>query len=372
MRKSKRHAERQTYQLNKPGAFDRFWNAVKSMPRRPWGKYVISAAVTLVAEAAIVLFLLYGPISYFRELIITSAMTTLSHQYYATTFYSEETIQKVLASNKVTDLSSTTEPDSITKQEKENEITVKKISGNGYNGFVMEITDPSWVRLGIPQNFGTKGQKIPTLIKDYGAVAGINAGGFGDANGWGNGGRAIGLVVVDGVTIQEPERGSTHVNVVGFNDKDVLVLGKYAIDEIDDLNLRDACEFTPFLIINGEPAEISGNGGWGVAPRTAIGQRKDGTVIFVVIDGRSIASAGATIKQLQQVLIDEECYNAANLDGGSSTVLYYEEEGGVMNNPSGSDSDGMRFLPNAWLVIDPKTYTPLTDRPPYDSTVTTE
>lgn len=372
MRKSKRHAAKQTYQLDKPGVFEKLWSAVKSMPRRPWGKYIIATFSALAAEAAIVLFLLYGPISYFRELIITSAMTTLSHQYYATTFYSDETIQKVLASNKVTDLSTKTEAESIVKQEKENEITVKKISGSGYNGFVMEITDPSWVRLGIPQNFGTKGQKIPKLIEDYGAVAGINAGGFGDANGWGNGGRAIGLVVVDGVTIQEPERGSSHVNIVGFNEDDVLVLGKYPVNEIEKLHLRDACEFTPFLIINGEPAEISGNGGWGVAPRTAIGQRKDGTVIFVVIDGRSITSAGATIKQLQQVLIDEGAYNAANLDGGSSTVLYYEEEGGVMNNPSGSDSDGMRFLPNAWLVIDPETYDPPTDRPPYNSTVTTE
>ncbi|MBQ6823043.1 MAG: phosphodiester glycosidase family protein, partial [Clostridia bacterium] len=139
--------------------------------------------------------------------------------------------------------------------------------------------------------------------------------------------------------------------------------------EVDSLNLRDACEFTPFLIINGEPTEIKGNGGWGVAPRTAIGQRKDGSVVFVVIDGRSITSAGATMKQLQQVLIEEECYNAANLDGGSSTVLYYTEEGGVMNNPSGSDSDGMRFLPNAWLVIDPEGYEPPTDRPPYDGSI---
>ncbi len=313
-----------------------------------------------------VLFFLYGPISFFRELLITSAMTTLSHQYYATTFYSDETIQAVMDKHKVIDSTLTTDTGSIEKLEKENEIIVRKITGSTFTGFVMEVSDPSWVRLGIPANFGTKGQKIPLLIRDYGAVAGINAGGFGDANGWGNGGRAIGLVVVDGHVVQEPSPYASEVNIVGFNEDDVLVLGSYDVDEWEDLNLRDACEFEPFLIINGEPTEIRGNGGWGVAPRTAIAQRKDGTVLLVVIDGRSIHSAGATIKQLQQVLIEEDAYNAANLDGGSSTVLYYTEEGGVMNNPSGSDSDGMRFLPNAWLVIDPKTYTPPTDRPPYD------
>ena len=370
MRKNKRYAAKHARKLNKPRAFATPWDWFKAMIRRPWGKYAFTAIVAILSEAAIVLFLLYGPINFFRELIITSAMTTLSHQYYASTFYSEETIKEVMDRNKVINPTATTDVDSIVTQKEKNDVMVKKISGSGYNGYVMEISNPEWVRLGIPENFGTKGQKIPHLIKDYGAVAGINAGGFGDANGWGNGGRAIGLVVVDGVTIQDPERGDDEIDVVGFNKDDVLVLGTYERDEIEDLDLRDACEFAPFLIVNGEPAEISGNGGWGVAPRTAIGQRKDGTVLFVVIDGRQISSAGATLKQLQQVLINEEAYNAANLDGGSSTVLYYTKEGGVMNNPSGSDADGMRFLPNAWLVIDPETYTPPTDRPPYDDSIT--
>lgn len=365
MRKSKRYSAKHARKLKKPSLLSKIKRGFLALCHRPWGKYLVTTVSALTVEVVTVLFLLYGPLDYFRELLITSAMTTLSHQYYATTFYSEETIQEVMNRNRVIDPTDTTDAGSIEVDENANEITVKKISGSGYNGFVMEISNPSWVRLGIPENFGTKGQKIPRLIEDYGAIAGINAGGFGDANGWGNGGRAIGMVVVDGVMVQDPEPYATQVNVIGFNEDDVLVLGSYGLDEIESLNLRDACEFNPFLIINGEATEILGNGGWGVAPRTAIGQRQDGTVLFVVIDGRSITSAGATMKQLQEVLIEEGAYNAANLDGGSSTVLYYTEKGGVMNNPSGSDADGMRFLPNAWLVIDPTTYTPLTDRPPY-------
>ncbi len=362
LRKSKRYIGKHTKHSH---AAERA--ASERKPMKPWAKYLITLGISVVTEAALVLFFLYGPISFFRELLITSAMTTLSHQYYATTFYSQETIDKVLAKNKVENLTTLTDTNSIdTNKNGECEIKVRRITGSTFSGFIMEVSDPSWVRLGIPQNFGTKGQKIPHLIEDYGAVGGINGGGFGDANGWGNGGRAIGLVVVDGHTLQEPERYAQKVNVIGFNKNDVLVLGSYKKSEIEGLDLRDACEFEPFLIINGEPASISGNGGWGMAPRTAIGQRKDGTVLLVVIDGRSVTSAGATMKQLQQVLIDEGAYNAANLDGGSSTVLYYTEKGGVMNNPSGSDADGMRFLPNAWLVIDPETYDPPKDRPPYD------
>lgn len=340
-----------------PEWFKGFWN-------RFFRRYLITTGIAVATEVALILFLLYGPIAFFRELIITSAMTTLSHQYYASTFYSDETIAEVMNKNQVINLDGTTDTEEIEVDPNANEINVRKISGSGWNGFVMEISNPSWVRMGIPENFGTKGQKIPRLIEDYGAIAGINAGGFGDANGWGNGGKAIGLVVVDGVTLQGPVY-TDQVDLIGFNEDDILVLGRYKEEDLEGLRLRDACEFTPFLIINGEPAEIKGNGGWGIAPRTAIGQRKDGTVLFVVIDGRQLTSAGATIKQLQEVLIEEGAYNAANLDGGSSTVLYYTEKGGVMNNPSGSDADGMRFLPNAWLVVDPETYTPLTDRPPY-------
>ncbi len=368
MRNGSRYRGHRSRRLKKPNIFLRFGNWFKTVCRRFWGKYVISLVSTLLICTLIGAFLLYGPISFFRELLITSAMTTLSHKYYAYTFYDQETIDKVMDKNKVTDLTDHTSTNDITHNQNlldpnANEIKVKPISGAGYNGFVMEVSNPAWVRLGIPQNFGTKGQKIPRLIEDYGAVAGINAGGFGDANGWGNGGKAIGLVVVDGVTLQKETGGIA--NIVGFNEDNILVLGRYKSSEIEALKLRDAVEFRPFLIINGVPADISGNGGWGVAPRTAIGQRRDGTVLFVIIDGRSLSSAGATIKQLQDVLIEEGAYNAANLDGGSSTVLYYTDAGGVMNNPSGSDSDGMRFLPNAWLVIDPETYKPLTDRPPY-------
>jgi len=322
-------------------------NILKRWWRLPWGKFGISFGITLLAEFLAVVFALYGPIAFIREMLITSAMTTLNHQYYATTFYSDEKIQEVLDGNKVVSLKTKTDPSAITVKGGE-EIRFRKIKGLGYKGYILEIADPSWVHLGIPENFGHAGEKLPALVEAYGALGGINAGGFLE----GSRGQANGLVVLDGKALQQPDKGDA--NVVGFNQEGVLLLGKYKEKEIEALNLQDACEFKPFLIINGEPAEIRGNGGWGIAPRTAIGQRQDGAVLLVVIDGRSLSSLGATMKQLQQVLLDEGAYNAANLDGGTSSVMYYE--GKVVSNPSGDEPDGMRELPNAWLVMDPKDY----------------
>lgn len=355
----------QKEKIKKPNKLVKFWNMLVGMKKnRKIKAFWYSFFASTLAAVMFGTFLLYGPISFIRDTLITSAMTTYSHKYFAQWFFSEETINGVMAKNSVDSIKDTTDTsqvDTSTKM-KASDIKVTDISRNGYKGFMMEIPDPSWVRLGVPQNFGKHGAKLPLIVNDYSAIAGINAGGFADANGFGNGGTPVGMVIVDHEIIYN-STGSHH-NIIGFNDDNVLVLGKYTTSEVKALNLRDAVEFTPALIINGEPAEMSGNGGWGYAPRTAIGQRKDGTVLFLVIDGRSVASTGATMREVMNLMIEFKAYNASNLDGGSSSVLMHNNE--VLNKPSGSDSDGQRFLPNAWLVIDPAKFKAPTDRPPYN------
>ena len=322
-------------------------NIIKRWWKRPWGKFGITCGGTFIIGVLGAIFLLYGPIGFVRNMLITSAMTTLNHQYYATTFYSMERIEEVLDNNKVVTLKTQTDPSAIEVKGGEG-VSFRKISGLGYQGYILDIQNPAWVHLGIPEDFGHGGQKLPALVEDYHALGGINAGGFIE----GGGGQANGLVIVDGKQVQAPDKGDA--NVVGFNQDGVLILGKYKEGQIKELNLEDACEFKPFLIINGEPAEIRGNGGWGIAPRTAIGQRKDGSVILVVIDGRQLHSLGATMTELQRILIKEGAHNAANLDGGTSSVMFYD--GKVASKPSGDEADGMRELPNAWLILNPKDY----------------
>ena len=59
------------------------------------------------------LFLLYGPWSGFRDWLITTAMSSMRHQYLATWFYDDKTIQECLNKNKVVEVSGVTDENTI-------------------------------------------------------------------------------------------------------------------------------------------------------------------------------------------------------------------------------------------------------------------
>ena len=72
--------------------------------KKKWSKkkkILLFLSSFLVIGISSFLFLFYGPWGGFRNFWITSAMTTMNHRYLATWFYSDETIQKVLASNSI-------------------------------------------------------------------------------------------------------------------------------------------------------------------------------------------------------------------------------------------------------------------------------
>jgi exopolysaccharide biosynthesis protein len=210
---------------------------------------------------------------------------------------------------------------------------------------MLTITNPERVTLGTPERLGEYGSKISTLIKNYNAIAGVNAGGFSDENGKGRGGTPTGIIIEDG-DIKYVDKSIERFNIIGFNKDNILVIGQYSLEEVENLNLRDAVNFRPFLILNGKPVKMYGNGGWGTAPRTAIGQKSDGTVLLVVIDGRQLHSAGATMKQMQDIMVENGAVNAANLDGGSSSVMQLGDK--IINSPSSPYGD--RYLPSAFLI----------------------
>ena len=103
------------------------------------------------------------------------------------------------------------------------------------------------------------------------------------------------------------------------------------------------------LIINGEPSKILGNGGWGTAPRTAIGQRKDGIVLMLVIDGRRATKPGADMNDLIEIMQRYGAYNAVNLDGGTSSAMVEGDK--IVNDPI--DSAGAhrtRYIATGFIV----------------------
>lgn len=180
------------------------------------------------------------------------------------------------------------------------------------------------------------------ISEKYDALLTINGAFFEDTDGFGDGSIPLGHVFSEG--IQCCGGNGTAYRMMGFTNEDVLVCGNMTGREAIELNIRDGVSCNPYLVINGEPVDLPANSG--LNPRTALGQRADGMVLMLVVDGRQSASLGATMVDLRDVMLSFGAVNAGNLDGGGSTVMYYNNE--VLN--SVASVVGIRAIPNAICV----------------------
>ena len=316
-----------------------------------WIAFFLIFQVIYVPILSIVL-IYYGPFTNTRDMIVTTAMTTMSHQYFATLFLSKEKIDEILAKirpqENIEDQSlSAINIGSGISAEDMNGIELKDVSNDSYTGKLLIINDPSRVKLVSSPRLGTSGATTSQIVAENDAVAGINAGGFQD-DALGTGGKPAGLVIEDG-QLRTTNTGASYSLVGMDKDNKMVVSNSMTYSKCQQLNLRCAVSFGPVIIINGNATIKSGTGGWGMQPRTAIAQRKDGAILMLVIDGRQKGSLGATLRQVQDILLDNGAYNAFNLDGGASTTMVYN--GNVVNSPS--DILGERYVPNAFIVTKP-------------------
>lgn len=316
-----------------------------------WIAFFLIFQVIYVPILSIVL-IYYGPFTNTRDMIVTTAMTTMSHQYFATLFLSKEKIDEILAKNRpqenIEDQSlSAINIGSGISAEDMNGMELKDVSNDSYTGKLLIINDPSRVKLVSSPRLGTSGATTSQIVAENDAVAGINAGGFQD-DALGTGGKPAGLVIEDG-QLRTTNTGASYSLVGMDKDNKMVVSNSMTYSKCQQLNLRCAVSFGPVIIINGNATIKNGTGGWGMQPRTAIAQRKDGAILMLVIDGRQKGSLGATLRQVQDILLDNGAYNAFNLDGGASTTMVYN--GNVVNSPS--DILGERYVPNAFIVTKP-------------------
>ena len=221
-------------------------------------------------------------------------------------------------------------------------IIVVDVMKKGFQGTMIVVLDPSRVFLGGPGFFGGNGMILEDLVARYDALGGINAGGFIDEDGAGSGGFPEGLTVLEGEAYLWADSGAS----AAFDNNDVLHVGYFKKEEVEKLGIRDCASFGPQLIVDGQP-EYGSYMESGINPRTAIGQREDGAVLMLCIDGRQLRSIGASFADIRDVMLDFGAVNACSLDGGSSTVMYYNGE--YLNWPS-SASGTSRYLPNAFLI----------------------
>ena len=330
-------------------------------------KILIIVSSFIIFIFGIFLFLFYGPWDGFRNFWITSAMTTMSHQYLATWLYSDETIYKVLESNSIIESGEISNPDSIQfkkytttiyRNEYEKAVLQKdpdndlykliNISGKSYKGFLVVVYDPSKISIATTAYLGKRGQDILTVAKRENAVIAMNAGGFYDPDWNSNGALPHGTVFSKGKVVSDYTDAKMGGGFIGFTKEHKLVLGNMSKSQAIATGYRDAIEFGPYLIVNGRRSFIRGNGGWGIAPRTAIGQRKDGIVLMLVINGRLATSLGADMVDLTDIMERYGAYNAANLDGGSSSELVIN--GQIINTPVAGGRYGLRDMSTFWIV----------------------
>ncbi len=312
------------------------------------------------------LFLFYGPWDGFRNFWITSAMTTMNHRYLAEWFYSDKTINEVLKANSIIEVDEITDESKIKfrkyttaiyKNEYEKEILVHdkdalykliNVKGKGYQGFLVAIYDPSRIHVATTAYLGKRGEDILTVSKRENAIIAMNAGGFYDPDWNSNGALPHGTVIVDSKIVSRYDDARMGGGFIGFDKNDKLILGRMSDTEALNKGLRDAIEFGPYLIVNGKRSFVKGNGGWGIAPRTAIGQRQDGIVLFLVINGRLTTSIGADMVDLCDIMENYGAYNAANLDGGSSSELVINNK--IINTPVAGGKNGLRDMSTFWVV----------------------
>lgn len=295
-----------------------------------------------------------GPSETAKGLLATTLMETSAMKFVPRMYFSEEEVELLLKKNSAVAVDEITDTSLVVIEKKEESseeikpeenIEIIDISSSTYKGKLMIVKDPSKVKVSVSaENFGDgKGMKIDEHVEKEGAIAGVNAGGFADENGMGNGGQPLGLVIKDGRVVSGLE---TYSCVIGLDKDDKLVVGSMKGTEAVERGLRDAVSFGPVYIVNGKRSEVIGTGG-GVNPRTCIGQRADGAVLLLTIDGRQATSLGATHSDCIDILEEYGAVNAANLDGGSSTSMYYDGE--IQNVPA--TVYGPRDIPTAFVVM---------------------
>ena len=301
-----------------------------------------------------------------RNIWIETAMTTDQHKWLATWFFPDSLIDEVMSGQvdikdiSVTDIYGNQSSDvlgqeNLVEGEKdkfgntvfandlEENIVILEIKKSNFIGKLVLVDDPSRVFLGATDYKGSRGEFICDYLEKENAVVGVNASGFIDKGGVSLGGDIAGQCVSKG---EYWGRYDSRYTLVGFDKKDRLVVG--GIEDWEEYNIRDGFQYKPTLILNGKKV-VEDSAGWGLQPRTVVGQCKNGVVLLLVIDGRQVGySIGATMEDCADILLQYGAVTAGACDGGSSSVIGYDGE--VINKPCARDMPTGRYLPNAWLV----------------------
>ncbi|SHK15736.1 Exopolysaccharide biosynthesis protein [Hathewaya proteolytica DSM 3090] len=316
--------------------------------------FILAQIVILFATGPTLIYC--GPFSHLKSIVAQSAYTSSRMVWLTEQYMSKESIDKMMgiSDNSQNDYINNSKGNVVKIPEKPGkDCDIFEVKGRKFKGLLISVEDPKRVAIGYCDKTKKEGQSTSEIAKELDAFAAINGGGFftraeGLEEAWsGLGGIPSGVIISKGELIfSDSSDYNRKNNVAAFTDKGELLVGLYSYNELKAKNVQEAICFGPALVINGKKTMLGEYGGWGIAPRTAIGQRKDGSVVMIVIEGRKINSVGATLEDVQDIMLKLGVVNATNLDGGYSTTMYYA--GQVVNKPY--NILGERAVPTIFYV----------------------
>lgn len=314
---------------------------------------ILCVLVFLISTIATVF---HGPSDTMKNLLVSSFMETSALKFIPKVFFSDEEIDVIMhdnteaynayiASLEAVEIAIPPQKEDSETNEDGDGIIIEDVYGETFCGKMMIIDDPSRVSIEVvdPVLETGAGLKLRELAEQEGVVAAFNGGGFLDVGGQGRGGMPIGVTIKNGEIKCDYDYYAPVT--IGFDAEHKLIIGHFSGEQAINAGIVEAASFGPILVKNGVVAPQSGSGG-GLNPRTAIGQRADGAILVLVIDGRQPHSLGASYADIASVMEEYEAVNAANLDGGSSSMLFYK---GELVNSLGS-AVGERRIPTAFVV----------------------
>lgn len=320
----------------------------------------------------------HGQSETMRDILVNSAMQASATKWAPYIFLSADTVDEILSKSEETvqdvvslDDYTVNEETQITEDEWANAkdgMIFETVSGPTFKAYVLLVKDPSRIFVGTSQESipgAKRGDDIFHITKFYGAVAAINGGEFPDNGGSGTGYTPIGLTYSKGKCINND--GHTSRTFLGItNDNKLVVNEGMTKAKADALGIRDAVSFqkgNTLIQQDGENLIFHyQDGNTGTAQRTGIGQRKDGTMILVVTDGRSASSLGATHNDMIDLMVSYGAVTAGLLDGGSSAMMYYDD---FYNKYDGYDIDKLDKYQKQGLVNNYKAFTEPRSIPTY-------
>lgn len=351
-----------------------FWDGALTVLRRILLVVVTLALLVLLAVVLVCNLVFNGPSPAARDILTMSMLEASATKWVPAVFIGKDMVEQIRADVSIPlDQEEINAPEVVISFDPNAEssdewapypdgVRIDTVYGETFTAYVMVIRDPSRVYLGMSNSHYTldvPGAIITTAMKKQGAIAAINGGAFNDDGTLGDyiGRLPIGLTVSKGKIVWND--GKSYYGFAGFDENNVLVVAdKMSANQAKELKIRDGCCFGPVLLKNGviNSAEFSKNSGYN--PRTAIGQRADGAVLFVCVDGRQAGSLGATYTDLINIMVEYGAVNACNLDGGSSTVMAYKDTYGqlgqtgktvLVNNPALLQKNPRR-MPSFFMV----------------------